>query len=55
MSERRSSGGGEAEDRFERAADYMRKAPNLKLSNEQKLKLYGYYKQVTYRRAHGYC
>ena len=36
----------DVEERFERAAEYMRSATELRLSNEQKLQLYGYFKQV---------
>ena len=47
MSSEGSGSGGEVEDRFEQAAEYMRNSQNLKLSNEQKLQLYGFFKQVT--------
>lgn len=40
------SAGGREWERFERAAEYMRTNSALKLSNEQKLQLYGYFKQV---------
>lgn len=40
------SAGGSEWERFERAAEYMRTNSALKLSNEQKLQLYGYFKQV---------
>ena len=33
-------------ERFERAAEFMRTASGLRLANEQKLQLYGYFKQV---------
>ena len=42
----RMSAGVDEHARFERAAEYMRSNSSLKLSNEQKLQLYGYYKQV---------
>ena len=35
-----------AEDRFQRAAERMRLNKSLKLGNEQKLQLYGLFKQV---------
>ena len=34
------------EELFYKAADRIRKNTKLKLTNEQKLELYGYYKQV---------
>ena len=34
------------EERFQRAAERMRQNTGLVLANEQKLELYGYYKQV---------
>lgn len=33
--------------RFQRAADRMRSNSSLRLGNDQKLQLYGYFKQVT--------
>ena len=40
--------GGESalEERFQKAAERMRQNAGLVLANEQKLELYGYYKQV---------
>ena len=37
---------GEVKERFERAAEHMRTNTSLQLNNEQKLQLYGYFKQV---------
>ena len=42
-----SSGEGDLlQERFELAAEHMRANSTLKLSNEDKLRLYGYFKQV---------
>ena len=36
------------QERFERAAEHVRSNSALRLNNEQKLQLYGYFKQVLY-------
>ena len=41
-------------ERFERAAEFMRNATSLRLSNDQKLQLYGYFKQVCWS-THRFC
>ena len=37
------------EELFYKAADRIRKNTKLKVTNEQKLELYGYYKQVLFK------